>query len=666
MLREKIKNWKMELAAVLVFVLVLGMTGLSGSVKAADQTDLKTIDIMFVHDTHSHLNSFSTVVDEKQEMIGGFARIKTLIDEQKEKAPDTLVVDGGDFSMGTLVQTVFETQAAEIRMLGALGCEATTLGNHEFDYRSKGLAKMLETAAESGDTVPELLVCNINWDAMEQQGFSEGQQQIRDAFTEYGVKDYVMVQKGDVRVALLGVFGKDALACAPTCELQFTDPVEAVKKTVAEIKKNEDADIIVCLSHSGTSEDESKSEDEILAKKVPDLDVIVSAHTHTKLDEPIVHGDTYIVSAGEYGKYLGSLSLEQKDDGRWNMKEYKLTPIETDIAENAATQEEINSFMATVDTDYLAQFGFTREQVLAENDVAFDSLEDLYNIHTEHNLGDLIADAYAYAVTNSTDYNGTPVDVAIAPSGTIRDTYTKGNITVEDVFNSFSLGIGADGVPGYPLIEAYLTGKELKTVAEIDASVSDLMTSARLYMYGLQFTYNPHRMILNRVTDVYLLDADGNRRELEDDKLYRVVADLYSGQMLSAVTKTSYGLLSVVPKKADGTPIENFEDVILTDNGGELKAWTAIAHYMESFPDENGDGIADIPQYYAGLHERKVVDDSANLVKLIKNPNKYAVMIAGVVLIAILLVVLLIRLVLKLVKYQTGKRRSGSKAGEEP
>ena len=85
---------------------------------------------------------------------------------------------------------------------------------------------------------------------------------------------------------------------------------------------------------------------------------------------------------------------------------------------------------------------------------------------------------------------------------------------------------------------------------------------------------------------------------------------------------------------------------------------------MESFPDENGDGIADIPQYYAGLHERKVVDDSFNLIKLIKNPNKYAVMIAGIVLIAILLVVLLIRLVLKLVKYQTGKRRSGSKAGE--
>ena len=54
--------------------------------------------------------------------------------------------------------------------------------------------------------------------------------------------------------------------------------------------------------------------------------------------------------------------------------------------------------MATVDTDYLAQFGYTREQVVAENDVKFDSLEDLYDIHTEHNLGDIIADAYAYAV----------------------------------------------------------------------------------------------------------------------------------------------------------------------------------------------------------------------------------------------------------------------------
>lgn len=75
-------------------------------------------------------------------------------------------------------------------------------------------------------------VCNVDWDAMEADGLTEGQQLIREAFEEYGVKDYTVIEKGDVDIAVVGVFGKDALACAPTCELKFEDPVEAVKETV--------------------------------------------------------------------------------------------------------------------------------------------------------------------------------------------------------------------------------------------------------------------------------------------------------------------------------------------------------------------------------------------------------------------------------------------------
>ena len=579
-----------KIRTVLTSVLTgaLAITTLFGTqpVYAETADTAKTVDIVFTHDIHSHLNTFTTVIDEQEKEVGGFARINTLIQEQKAKNPDTLVIDGGDFSMGTLIQTVFETQAAEIRMLGYLGCEVTTLGNHEFDYRSKGLANMLNSAAESGDNVPAMVVCNVDWDAMEADGLTEGQQLIREAFEEYGVKDYTVIEKGDVDIAVVGVFGKDALACAPTCELKFEDPVEAVKETVEEIKEKEDVDMIVCVSHSGTWEDESKSEDEILAKAVPDLDLILSGHTHTTLEEPVVHGDTYIVSCGEYGKNLGELSMTQKDDGRWEMSSYALVPITTDIASDADTQNTIDGFMDTVDSDYLAQFGYTKDQVLAENNINFSAQKDLENIHEEHNLGDIMSDAYVYAVEHAADFDGVPVDVAVVPSGTVRDTYAKGDITVEQVFNSFSLGIGADGVPGYPLISVYLTGKELKTAAEIDASVSDFMTTARLYCSGLNFTYNPHRLILNKVTDVYL--DDGTQRiELEDDKLYRVVADLYSGQMLSAVTDMSYGLLSLVPKYADGTPIEDFEDVIITENGKELKAWDAIARYMESFEDNN-------------------------------------------------------------------------------
>ena len=624
-------------ALALAGVLLLAAVPCAWPVCAQEAAPGTAVDIVFTHDTHSHLNTFTTMVDGLETELGGFARMNTLIEAQRAQNPDTLVIDGGDFSMGTLIQTVFETQAAELRMLGHLGCDVTTLGNHEFDYRSKGLANMLTSAQASGDAVPAMVVCNVDWDTMEAEGLTEGQQRLKDAFAAYGVSDYTVLEKGDVDIAVVGVFGKDALACAPTCELKFEDPIEAVKQTVADIKANEDVDMIVCVSHSGTWEDESKSEDELLAKAVPDLDLILSGHTHTEIEEPIQHGSTYVVSCGEYGKNLGELTLTQQADGWWAMSAYELIPITSDIAVHAATQQTIDSFMDTVDTDYLARFGYTKDQVLAENDIVFSTQKDLENIHEEHNLGDIIADAYVYAVENAADYDGVPVDLAVVPSGTVRDTYARGDITVEQVFNSFSLGIGADGVPGYPLISVYLTGREIRTAAEIDASVSDFMTTARLYCSGLNFTYNPHRLLLNKVTDVCLED-DGQRVALEDDKLYRIVADLYSGQMLSAVTDMSYGILAIVPKYADGTPITDFEDVIITENGRELKAWDSIARYMASFADTDGDGIANVPAYYSTTHGRKLVDTSRSPLALLKNPNKFTAVYAGLLAAAVLLI----------------------------
>ena len=260
--------------------------------------------------------------------------------------------------------------------------------------------------------------------------------------------------------------------------------------------------------------------------------------------------------------------MAQKADGRWQVTDYQLIPITSDIPADAQTQEVIDRFMDTVDEDYLAQFGYTKDQVLAENDVVFSNLKDLGKVHT---------------------------------------------------------------------------------AAEIDASVSDFMTTARLYCSGLNFTYNPHRLLLNKVTDVYLV-KDGQRVELQDDKLYRIVADLYSGQMLSAVTDMSYGILSIVPKYADGTPIEDFEDVILTENGKELKGWDAIARYMASFEDTDGDGIGNVPDYYNTLHDRKKVEDSRNLSALLKNPNRFTFILLGVILTVILLVVCLVLLLRKLVR----------------
>lgn len=633
---------------VLILIVMLCMPLLTGvQTEAADGE--KHLDVLFTHDTHSHLNSYSTIVNGKQKEVGGFARIKTLIDEKKKENPDTLILDGGDFSMGTLIQTVYTTEAAELRMLGYLGCDVTTFGNHEFDYRSGGLADMLKTAKNSGETVPKLVVCNVDWDAMEKEGLSKGQKQIKSAFETYGVKDYVVIQKGGVKIAVLGVFGKDALECAPTCELEFKDPVESAKNTVEEIKKKEDVDMIACVSHSGTWEDEKVSEDETLAKEVPDIDLIISGHTHTQLDEPIRHGNTYIVSCGEYGRNLGSISMTQKKDKRWKMNTYKLIPVTKNVKSDQAAQKQIDKFMDTVDTNYLVNFGYTKDQVLAENDIKFNSLGEMETKHEELNLGDIISDAYVYAVENSEGYDGRPVDVAVVPSGTVRDTYTKGDITVEKVYNSFSLGIGKDGLAGYPLITAYLTGKELKLVAEVDASVSDYMTTARLYCSGMNFTYNPHRMILNKVTDCYLT-KDGKREEIQDDKLYKVVTDLYTGQMLGSVTDVSYGLLKIEPKDKNGKLLKNLEDEAITDGKTELKAWVAIARYMQSFEDTDGDGIANVSDYYSTTHGRKVVEDSRNIADLLKHPNKFAGMIVGICAGLLFLIIVIIWLIRKLIR----------------
>ena len=147
-----------------------------------------------------------------------------------------------------------------------------------------------------------------------------------------------------------------------------------------------------------------------------------------------------------------------------------------------------------------------------------------------------------------------------------------------------------------------------------------------------------------------MTDEKGSRVEIEDDRLYRVVCDLYSGQMLGAVTDVSYGILSVRPKFADGTPIENIEDAIITANGQEIKAWAAIAEYLASMEDTDGDGISNVPESYASAQGRKIVENSRSIGDLLKNPNKYALIILGVLLTVLVILILLILFIVKRIR----------------
>ena len=119
--------------------------------------DGKTATILFTHDLHSH---FLPSAQEDGGEFGGFARLMTAIHAQKAKYPHAILVDGGDFSMGSLFQTSFATSALELRMMGAMGYDATTLGNHEFDYLPQGLASMLRAAKASGENTPAIVNSN--------------------------------------------------------------------------------------------------------------------------------------------------------------------------------------------------------------------------------------------------------------------------------------------------------------------------------------------------------------------------------------------------------------------------------------------------------------------------------------------------------------------------
>lgn len=609
----------------------------------------REISIIFSHDMHSHMDSERAVSDGKQIERGGMGRTATIIKQITAEYPNSWVVDGGDFSMGTAYQTVFETEASELRVMGAMGYDATTFGNHEFDYGAAGLASMLNSAKASNDKVPALLCANLDWEtSLAEAKDKEATQALKDACEVYGVQEYTIIEKDGIKMAVFGIMGNEAASFAPVSGVYFSDPVEASQKVVKKIQKNEDADVIVCLSHSGTWENPEESEDEILAEQVPEINVIVSGHTHTELPEAIMVGDTAVVSCGPYNYNLGHVVLEEQKDGSFALKDYKLIPVDESVEEDQEIVNRLSEFRKTVSEEYFGRFGYEMDQVLASNDIEFMPFEEFGLEKGEEPLGNLIADSYVYAVAKAEGPGSDPIDVAVVPHGVVRGSFFTGDITVSDAFNVSSLGQGPDGISGYPLVSAYLTGKELKDLAEVDATVSDLMSVARLYMSGLSFDYNMHRMFLNRATDVQLVTADGSPEELDDEQLYRLTADLYSCRMLSIVKEQSFGLLSLEPKDAEGNPITNFEDNIIYDGDRELKAWYALASYVDSFDNNQ------VPEKYAQPENRKNDVTGWNPVELVKQPNKVGYIMMAAVMVLILLIIGIVKAVKRIRRKSKG------------
>ena len=168
------------------------------------------------------------------------------------------------------------------------------------------------------------------------------------------------------------------------------------------------------------------------------------------------------------------------------------------------------------------------------------------------------------------------------------------------------------------------------------------MSAAQLFYSGVEYSFNTNRMIFDKVDDVALLGTGGVTEPIVDDQLYHVVTGLYIGQMLGAVEDTSFGILTVTPRDAQGNPIDmsQLENYILHDDqGNEVKEWYAIATYLQSMGGE-------MDQKYGQTDGRKLVYSSWNPVSLLKHAGlpTFVAILALVLVVALLVqVVVLVR-----------------------
>jgi len=604
----------------------------------------KSLVVLFTHDLHSSFQPRGLLTFEgRTAERGGWAKIATLIRGERAAGADrTLVVDGGDFSMGTLFHSLFVREAAELRLLGAMGYDVSTLGNHEFDFRVSGLASALRAAKARGEALPALVASNIVL------GAGVPAEDAR-AFSEYPVRDYLVLERAGLRIGIFGLIGQGAADDSPfIAPASVTDYIAQARRVVDILRNRERVDLVVALSHCGLAAEPSRSEDIRLADAVPGIDVIVSGHSHTMLAQPIIRGGAIIVAAGSQGEYLGRLELSWSRTGGARMASYGLKPITPDIPDDPKIRAAISEFKDTVDREYLQPLGFSYDQVLAENTRATATPDEMEGRDAETGLGDLITDSFREAVRKAEGPAYVPIALVAEPSGSFRDALLPGPITVEAAFRVLSLGWDETQTPGYPLIALYLTGREIRRLIEVSPSIGPRKSGAFIQFSGVRFTSNHRRMLFERVHDVSILQPDGSYAPLEMGRLYRICTNYYTGLMVEYISRASHGILKMQAKDSAGRLMADLKEAIVDGDPirpgvQPIKEWVALAETLKGFPDLDGNGIPDIPLRYAKPEGRFASVPSWNPIALLAGAGLLTYGALVLIILVIALAVILIR-----------------------
>jgi 5'-nucleotidase/UDP-sugar diphosphatase len=576
------------------------------SILSVDAQSEKKITILHTNDLHSRLMGFapesgySPLTTDNDKTVGGFARIAAIIKSQKEaSSATTIVVDAGDFMMGTLFPSLEKKYGFQLRLMKEMGYDAVAVGNHEYEFGPEWLASVIRVSAQNGK-IPDILIGNAVFDKKDH----------RDDALEKEVSDKIInrkmiFEKDGLRIGFFSILGKNAASVAPKARpVTFEKQSSFAKKMVKELR-SEKCDVIICLSHSGVAKQKNGEwggEDADLAKRVKGIDIIIGGHSHTRLEKPLIVNGTTIVQTGEFGQFVGSLSLSYSP-GKLTVTGYKLIPVDDRIRGDEKINQMIESQKKNIDQEVLRPLGLNYSKPVAEAGFKIEGNDG--GDYVNSNLGPFIADAIHYYV-NKLNRKGT--DVSMVAAGMIFDKILPGIQTVPDIFRIMPLGSGNDNVPGYALSRLYVTGRELKSILEILQIAGKSNAENYCYYSGIRVEYNPDKGLFKKIRKVEIVHADGTVSDVgftkKDKKLYSITADSYMLEFIGIIKKMSFGLINVIPKDDMGNKISDMKSAVLDmdDNREgvqEGKEWLALIEYLKTMSDTNGNGIPDIDAKYA-------------------------------------------------------------------
>jgi 5'-nucleotidase len=615
-----------------------GAAILAGPVFAAADGK-KTFTILHTNDMHSNFLGMGPASDytpftlNDDKTTGGYARIATVIATRRkarESQGPVLILDAGDFSMGTAFAAASREIGGELQVMSRMGYDATTFGNHEFDLGPDGLGEAIGLASKAG-RIPAVLSSNTDFTANDPT-----LDELRQLSKAGLIRRYLVIERGGVRFGLFGVLGKEAqFYTGGAGAVKFLDPVESAKDVVRLLRETEKVDVVIALSHSGVQKDKDgkfrTGEDVKLPEAVPGIDVVIGGHSHTELPEPIiVNGRTPVVQTGKEGKNVGELVISI-DGANLTVDSYRLHPIDDSIAGDRAIDDEINQLKKGVSAAVFASRGYRVDQPLAITP------QDLPNTFTDIAAGTILANLVTDAHRKATQ-----ADIGFSVNGLMRAPILRGKtgvVTVYDVFAVAPLGAGiVDTTAGSALVTGYFTGQELKNILEFflvdnPAHPGEMFPRAS----GMRCRYDPSRPKLDVVTAIELGDLDRGYKAIDisgkDTRLYSLTCPLYVGVILVAIPKYTKGKLALVAKNKEGlqlaskvealdAPRENSgyllappgkvdQSSVATAAGGgaprEIKEWQAIMDYLRDLPVKKKGELPVIP-----------VDERAAEVRAIK------------------------------------------------